>query len=378
MPGAILDLGGEAWLAIATRAGNGRKQIGKRLVGRVAPAYDFRMGRRKGNSLASAAALLGLLLAANVRAQQPPPQPQSPQLQTSMPRRCLPQPQSTPAIKLSIDSLQLQGTGLPDGVSQARFVAMLERRAGTGGSGWLDRVWSAAGDEWQDRGYARTVVNIQTLADSVQGGVRHVSLQVRVDPGPQYRVAEVRMLDVNPGGNLVFARQRLRGLIPLDPGERMNAGKLRQGVSALEKLYLSRGYIDLQVTPDLQIDDRQDTVSVFVMLDPGKLYRVGKIVALGFGAEGISMLKSQIKPGDVYDPNIVRHFYSRYAWLMPAGASVADDQVHRDAKTGTVDLLLDFRACPKPARAGTPIQAADKGRVLPPQRKPPEARGPPN
>jgi len=208
------------------------------------------------------------------------------------------------------------------------------------------------------------VVDVQPLEDRVQGGVRHVSLRIRIDTGPQYRIAEVRILNVNPGGKLVFPSERLRHLIPLGPGDIVNVEKAGQGVEAIDQLYASRGYIDLQATPDFQIDGQQNRISLFVMLDQGQQYRVGKIVALGFGPAGLSMLKSKIKSGDIFDWNAVRDFYSGYQWLMPARASVSDDRVTKNAKTGTVDLLLDFRACPKPAGPLSPAESAGRHQTI--------------
>jgi outer membrane translocation and assembly module TamA len=301
------------------------------------------MGRRRGISVALAAAICGLAVPLAARAQAPP-----------LPARCQAPSQAVkpPALELFIDQLVLTGADLPANESPDQFVAMLEQSAGSGTSGWLGRVWDAARTAWQDRGYFQAVVNVRTLTERVEDGVRHVRLRIRIDPGPLYRIEEVRVLDVNPGGKLVFSNERLRDLIPLRPGEAVDVGKAEAGVEAIRNLYASHGYIDLQATPSFQIQDGPDLISLFVMLDQGEQYRVGKIDVLGFGATGQSLLKAKIKPGDVFDWNVVKDFYSGNQWLMPPGASVSDDRIDREAKTHTVNLLLDFRACPKPAKPG--------------------------
>lgn len=298
------------------------------------------MGRRKANLLASAAVLSGLLVPAMARGQQPP-----------LPARCEAhlRTSSKPAIGLSIDALRLNSAELPDGMSQEQFVEAIETSAGSGDAGWLDRVWDAARDVWRDRGYFQIVINVKILSESVVANVRHVSLRIHADPGPQYRIADVRMLDVNPGSKLVFPNQTLRDLIPLRPGELVNVEKADEGVEAIRRLYASHGYLDLQITPNFQMDNHDDRISLFVMLDQGDQYRVGKIVALGFGPAGKKMLNSKIKPGDVFDWNVVRNFYARFSWLMPPDASVRDDQIDWNPKTSRVNLVLDFRACPKQA-----------------------------
>jgi outer membrane translocation and assembly module TamA len=295
------------------------------------------MGRWKRNWLATAAVLCGLLVAAFARGQAP-----------KIPARCLSRPPSEPKprMEISIDTLELKGAELPEGVNQAQFVDAVQESANSGGK-WLEKVGNAARDVWRDHGYFQTVVNVQTLANSVDGDVRHVGLRIHVDPGPQYRIAEVRMMDVNPGGKLAFPNETLRDLIPLRPGELVDVEKAGQGIEAIQKLYASHGYIDMTATPDFRMNNQKDQISLFVMLDQGDQYRVGKVVALGFGPTGQKALRSEIKPGEIFDWNLVRDFYARYSWLMPPGASVHDDQIHRDAKTGTVNLLLDFRSCPK-------------------------------
>lgn len=303
------------------------------------------MGRRRGIALASAAVLCGLLASTAARAQQ-----------LRVPARCQPRPKPKPkpGIKLSIDRLQLEGASLPYNENQAQFIATLEQGAGSGGAGWLDRVWNAARSDWRDRGYFQTVVGVKTLANSVSSGVRHVSLRIRVDPGPRFRLAEIRVLNVNPGGTLAFPNERLRDLVPLKPGEIVSVQKAKDGVEAIRNLYTSHGYIDLRATPDFQVNSRKDRISLFVMIDQGGQYRVGKIVVLGFGSEGKSILNSKIKSGDVFNWDVVRNFYKGYKWLMPADASVADDRIERNAKTRRVNLVLDFRVCPKPAKPGSP------------------------
>lgn len=305
------------------------------------------MGRRRVIWAATAAGLFGLFVPAIARAQEPP-----------LPARCLPRAQPKPAMLLSIDTLELKGAELPEGVGQEQFVNTIQESGGSGDPGWLDRVWNASRDVWKDRGYFQAVVNVQTLANTVIGDVRHVRLRIHVDPGPQYRIAEVRMLDINPSGKLIFPNQTLRNLVPLHPGQLVSATKAREGAKAIEQLYASRGYIDMMATPDFQIDDRQFQASLFMMLDQGHQYRVGKIVALGFGPTGQKILSSKIKSGSIFDMNVVRDFYKRFSWLMPPGASVSDDHIRPDAKTDTVNLLLDFRACPKKKKAPGASQPA--------------------
>jgi hypothetical protein len=265
-----------------------------------------------------------------------------------LPKRCLPQPAATHPPQIFIDKVTLDRTYLPASLNQEEFVASLQERASEAGSDWLPAVRRAVRDTWQNAGYFRAVPNIK--AQVARGVAGHVALTIHVDPGPVYRLSQIQIKTTDPGGKLAFSEETLRELIPVNYGEILNAGKIREGLRAIEQYYGTRGYIDMTATPGFHIHPKTDTISFYVFVDQRKQYRVGRLTILGLDPSLESMLKSKIAPGDIFNWNLIRDFYESQKPVLPPHASPEDDQVYRVPKTDKVDVWLDFRSCPAEAK----------------------------
>ena len=103
--------------------------------------------------------------------------------------------------------------------------------------------------------------------------------------------------------------------------------------------------------PGFHIHRKTDDVSIYIFVDQGKRYRVGRLTILGLNASLESMLRSKIAPGDIFNWSPVLDFYRSQQPVLPPHASPKDDQVYRVPETDKVDVWLDFRACPQPGRS---------------------------
>jgi hypothetical protein len=265
-----------------------------------------------------------------------------------LPKRCLPRPAATHPPKVLIDRVTFDKTDVPAGVGQAEFVASLQERASDAGSEWLPAVRRAVRDAWQDAGYFRAVPSIRSQVSGTGAG--HVALTIHVDPGPRYRLSGIQIRTTDPGGKLLFPEDTLRNLIPLNYGEILNASKIREGLRAIERYYGTKGYIDMTATPGFHLHPKTDTISFYVFVDQRKQYRVGRMTILGLDPSVESTLKSKMAPGDIFNWELVLDFYQSQQSVLPRDATPDDDQVYRVPKTDTVDVWLDFRACPAEAK----------------------------
>lgn len=246
-----------------------------------------------------------------------------------------------------LDSVTFPGVSFPLEVSRSRLVALLRKQAGPGGPKWLPRVWHTVRSAWTNNGYFQAVVDVKTQAGSSTAAARHFSLRIHVDPGPQYRVGVIHVHDANPGQKLVFSHQRLRDLMPLHPGQILDAEKVSEGLHAIRHLYTTHGYIKVRATSGFHVNSARDRVSFFVLLDQGKQYRVGRLQILGLDPNLKPLLTSKLSPGAVFNWSEVVNFYQREKNLLLPGLSPSDDQIYPDPKTHKVDVVLDFRACPE-------------------------------
>lgn len=246
-----------------------------------------------------------------------------------------------------LDSVTFPGVSFPLEVSQSQLVALLRKQAQPGGPEWLSRVWDTVRSAWTNDGYFQAVVDVKTRAMSSSTTARHFSVRIQVDPGPRYRVGVVRVLDANPGHKLVFSHQRLRDLMPLHPGQILDAEKVSEGLHAIRHLYETNGYIEVQTSSGFHIDNALDRVSLIVLLHQGRQYRVGRLQILGLDPNLKPLLTSKLSPGAIFNWSEVVNFYQREKPLLLPGLSPSDDQIYRNPKTGKVNVVLDFRACPE-------------------------------
>ncbi len=280
-----------------------------------------------------------------------------PALAQKVPKRCLPHPAATHPPKVFIDQVTFDRTDLPDGVDQAQLVASLKERALDAGSEWQPTARRTVKEAWQDAGYFQAVPTLKPHVTGGGPGGRHVALTIHVDPGPQYRLSRIRIQTTNPGGQLLFSEETLRKMIPLNYGEILDVGKIREGLDAIREFYATRGYIDMTATPGFHVHSKIDRVSFYVFLHQGRQYRVGQMTILGLNSSMESLLKSKLAPGDIFDWNRVLDFYQSQQPVLPPHASPKDDEVYRVPKTGKVDVWLDFRACPARAQANPAASA---------------------
>lgn len=146
----------------------------------------------------------------------------------------------------------------------------------------------------------------------------------------------------------MFEPGELREQIPLEPGEIHNPDKIWDGIGSIERLYISRGYIDTTAGITTSIDHSKRLVDVFVEVHEGKQYRVGTVKILGLGSKAQNLLRSVLEPGQIFDSNSLSAFLEANRELLPVDASAAKDiTIRSNSEDGTVEILLDFRRCSK-------------------------------
>jgi outer membrane protein assembly factor BamA len=219
-------------------------------------------------------------------------------------------------------------------------------------SSWLREVQEVIiMGAWQEQGYFTVHTSVESQVLSRDSTSQHVSITVRVNEGPQYRLGEVEFRsaqDPRPAPELLFPPDELRQQIPLREGDLFNVQKIREGLDALRRLYLRKGYIDFTASTITSVDDVQQTVSLLFELDPQERFRVSTIEILGLDPALESLLRSQIRSGDIFDATLINSFYKDHKSALPPDASPADNEVRRNVKDGTVEIKLNFRPCLAP------------------------------
>ncbi len=199
----------------------------------------------------------------------------------------------------------------------------------------------------REQGYSTAKVSAQPQLLGSDPANERYSLNVRIDDIRQFWLGNIQFREANPNDPIVFSPGELRELIPLGDGDVFNIKKIREGIEALTKFYGSHGYINFTASPGLSVNGDRQRISVVLELEGGSQFRVRNIEVLGLDTQLESLLKSKLIAGEIFNPQVIADFYKEKKSLLPVDASQENIQVRQDPRNSTVDLVFDFRPCPK-------------------------------
>ncbi|MGH9729241.1 MAG: POTRA domain-containing protein [Candidatus Acidiferrales bacterium] len=249
----------------------------------------------------------------------------------------------TPTPKVTIEALKFEGATHLSHKELTRLVARLRQGEFDADSDWIEVVEDEAANFWRDRGYFTVKVTARAQLLGGDSANERFSVGLHANCGRKYLLDTIRLV-----GDTAFPPEQLRELIPLRDGQVFGTRQIREGIDALTRLYGSAGYIDFTVTPEFKVDNTRRRISLTMNVDESTQFRVRKIGVIDLNPQIENNLRSEIKPGDVFNDDLIRDFYIKYRRLLPAGASPRDVRMHRDVRNGTVDLVFDFWTCPQP------------------------------
>lgn len=252
-----------------------------------------------------------------------------------------------PQRKVVIDAVKFDGPiHLPDSVRE-QLISELKQQEFDEDRDWLRVIQEVPiRGAWQNQGYFKVASTAEAQVISDDSNIQHVSVTVHVDEGLQYRLGELTLREASdPAKPLSFSVEELRKLISLREGDLFSAEKIRECFEALKKFYGSNGYVDFTASPFEDIDDATQRISLVLDLDEQKQFRVGKVEALGLYRATESILRSKLKPGDIFNDQVIKDFLEENKSALPADASTRDVKLQLDVRNGTVDVVFDFRTC---------------------------------
>ena len=288
--------------------------------------------------------------------------------------------------KVVIDSLVFDGpTSLSSSVRDRLVAELKEHAAHSAGTRWLEE-WNevVVTDAWRDAGFFKITSTAEAQIIISDATEQHVSVTVHVDEGMQYRLKDIRfgkepqivpaatnsMQPDSDGAadngrssalvlhvlhkkvefpevhgaehldaDLIFPPEELRKRFLLNDGDVLDASKIKEGLGALSRLYDSRGYVDFAATPETITDDKSAMISLIMVLDEGKQFRVGKVVAYNLDPEREGKLKSLIQLGDIYNSELFGEFFHKIHLFISV--------LQQNEDNGTIDLQFGYpTTCP--------------------------------
>ena len=274
--------------------------------------------------------------------------------------------------KVVVDSVVFDGpTSLRTSIRDQLVAELKENAVRSGGTNWLEE-WNdgAIRNAWMDEGFFKMTSTSKAQITSSDVNEQHVAVIVHVNEGVQYRLRDIRfgkepqivpaaaddcqtiMALVLPkkvefhevhdaehlDADLTFPPEELRKRFLLNDGDVLDASKIKEGLGALRQLYQSRGYIDFAAAHETITDDKSAMISLVMVLDAGKQFRVGKVVAYNLDPEKEGKLKSLIQAGDIYNSELFGEFFHKNHLFISV--------LQQNEDNGTIDLQFGYPTCP--------------------------------
>jgi outer membrane protein insertion porin family len=169
---------------------------------------------------------------------------------------------------------------------------------------------------------------------------------------PVHQGAAYTWKSVSWQGNLAMLTSTLDSMVLLKPGDLADGTKIENMWREIELEYKRRGYLDMKLDIDAQLDEAARQVSYRVSLTEGAQYRMGEMIVTGLSLDAEKRLRQvwQIAPGQVFDDTYYESHMTLFA--RPTRDVFGDLPVHYnefghllrpDTNRHVVDVLLDFK-----------------------------------
>jgi outer membrane protein assembly factor BamA len=181
---------------------------------------------------------------------------------------------TTPQETIRINELIIESSTLPE-TDRKQLTHLLQQQSYTepelqaGGSG-VPEIEERVRQALRERGYFKAQTS--QVSFTPLAGSKAVDVTVKVEPGPQYRLGEIRFENV-----AIFSSNQLRELIPLQEGDLFNATEFSKSLDALREIYSTRGYVNMVLNPVPRIDESRHVIDLVLSLDEGKPFNFGHL-----------------------------------------------------------------------------------------------------
>ncbi|MBF0565540.1 MAG: outer membrane protein assembly factor BamA [Nitrospirae bacterium] len=159
-------------------------------------------------------------------------------------------------------------------------------------------------DLYLDNGYINVKVSKpQVIVNKELNGITVV---FEVEEGDQYRIAKVGI-----EGYHAFPDDVIKKLITIKDGEIFSKRHLSRDLNAISDFYTEKGYATANVTPEVVPNEKDKTASVFLKVEEGHTYHVGRIEFAGNTKTKDKVIRREIPidEGDLYNSKKLKRSY---------------------------------------------------------------------
>jgi outer membrane protein assembly factor BamA len=155
-------------------------------------------------------------------------------------------------------------------------------------------------------------------------------------------------VSADPESVLAITEAELRQKFKIEKGVPLSIDKIRKGVEGAIRTYGDRGFIDATIIPAFSVDYKSHVVEVTMRVSEGRKYFVEKFEVLGVDGKTKTAIEARVKPGSVFDNALMEELFNQGKVASSRDVSYMNiTNVTRNPEKATVDIVFDFRLCPR-------------------------------
>jgi hypothetical protein len=178
-------------------------------------------------------------------------------------------------------------------------------------------------------------------------GIFGVVVTVEVDEGPVYKLEKIEVRGTP------LSEDEIQEAGQFKPGETAAMSEIGQGVERILDRLREKGHMKASYKAVRRLHDDRQAVELFVDVDPGPVYTMGRLLIKGLDIESEPAIRKlwAIRPGEPYRGGYAESFVQRIREMdLFDFLSEIKHEVRVDEKSQSVDVLLTFVGeKPKPA-----------------------------
>lgn len=199
-------------------------------------------------------------------------------------------------------------------------------------------------EAYQNNGFFNASATGEVGMITDRGAFQAINLTFHIVPGNQYRLGPMLWK-----GNSAISAGELERAVGVQAGEIFRRKHVADGLSSVNNLYLSHGYINVTLVPYPTLDENRKIVSFEIDIEEGKQFRFGELATHGIEDQHRRILLSawsQLR-GKTYSPRQADEFFQSFFKPLRAGISPNDyTQRFVNEVAGSVDYSLSLTRDP--------------------------------
>jgi len=193
---------------------------------------------------------------------------------------------------------------------------------------------------YREQGYMEASVDSDVELVRPEDGPHYQKVTIRLDEGPQIRYGDFALLGVT-----AVDLEEVNNIFSIQPGDLVNYTKLKRATDDLKRFYWERGYLDLDVRPDIAILPESNILDLTIDVKEGNPY---SIVHIDFVGDGLDLRSEEkllqtflLRDGDTYNSVLLDR--SMAAWRKLGDFEDIELEVNKRPEPERVDIVVRLK-----------------------------------